>query len=78
VPTGINLFSTPAVANGVVYIGDVIDGDGVAEALDAATGARLWYYPTPNGRVDSSPVVVDGVLYVGSQSHNVYAFALPD
>lgn len=41
-------------------------------ALDAVTGNKKWSYAT-GGRVRSSPAVVDGVVYVGSQDHNVYA-----
>ena len=35
--------SSPAVANGVVYVGS---GDGNVYALDASTGALLWTYTT--------------------------------
>jgi outer membrane protein assembly factor BamB len=65
--------SSPAVANGVIYIGS---GDGNVYALNARTGAKLWSYPTGNF-VDSSPAVANGVIYVGSTDGNVYAFGLP-
>jgi PQQ-like domain len=43
--------------------------------LDAGTGAKLWGYKT--GRwVSSSPAVVNGVVYVGSDDGKVYAFGL--
>jgi outer membrane protein assembly factor BamB len=45
-------------------------------ALNASTGDVLWSYTT-GGWVDSSPVVVNGVVYVGSFDGNVYAFGLP-
>jgi PGF-CTERM protein len=61
--------STPAIANGVVYIGGA---DGNVYALNATTGDTLWVYPT-GGPVYSSPAVVNGVVYVGSYDHNVYA-----
>jgi outer membrane protein assembly factor BamB len=35
----------------------------------------LWSYTTGNW-VISSPAVVDGVVYVGSNDGNVYAFGL--
>ena len=54
--------SSPAVANGVVYVGS--DDDNVY-ALNASTGAKLWSYTT-GGYVDSSPAVANGVVYVGS------------
>jgi outer membrane protein assembly factor BamB len=64
--------SSPAVADGVVYIGS---GDHNVYALDAVTGALLWSYTTGN-YVYSSPAVADGVVYIGSDDHNVYAFGL--
>ena len=45
-------------------------------ALDASTGAELWSYTTGSD-VDSSPAVAEGVVYVGSNDHNLYAFHLP-
>ena len=65
-------FSSPAVANGVVYVGS--DDDNVY-ALNAGTGIKLWSYTTGNF-VSSSPSVVNGKIYVGSQDGNVYAFGL--
>ena len=40
--------------------------------MNAATGAKLWNYTTGSG-IDSSPAVVGGVVYVGSEDDNVYA-----
>ncbi|MEI7827866.1 MAG: PQQ-binding-like beta-propeller repeat protein, partial [Euryarchaeota archaeon] len=62
--------SSPAVANGVVYVGS---DDNNTYALNATTGAKLWSYST-GGEV-SSPTVVNGVVYVGSWTAdtNVYA-----
>ncbi len=60
--------SSPAVANGVVYVGS---GDSNVYALNASTGAKLWSFTTGGG-VDSSPAVANGVVYVGS-GFNVYA-----
>ena len=62
-------YSSPAVANGVVYFGS---GDGNIYALNASTGAKLWSYTTGNP-VDSSPAVANGVVYIGSDDGNVYA-----
>lgn len=64
--------SSPAVANGVVYVGSEDDN---VYALKATTGAKLWSYRT-GGDVLSSPVVVNGVLYVGTDDRKVYAFSL--
>ncbi len=68
-PTGSSVGSSPAVANGVVYVGS---GDHNVYALNATTGAELWSYTT-GGPVSSSPAVANGVVYVGSYDHNVYA-----
>jgi outer membrane protein assembly factor BamB len=53
--------SSPAVANGVVYI----TSNSSLYALNASTGALLWSYDTSSGRnysstAVSSPTVVDG------------------
>jgi outer membrane protein assembly factor BamB len=63
--------SSPAVANGVVYIGSDTP-DNTVYALNAATGAKLWTYLT-GGAVWSSPAVANGVVYVGSNDDHVYA-----
>jgi outer membrane protein assembly factor BamB len=64
------LHSTPAVANGVVYVGCM---NGKLYAFHAATGSRRWAAAT--GRyIASSPVVANGVVYVGSSDGNLYAF----
>ena len=68
------MYSSPAVANGVVYVGSIDDN---VYALNAATGAKLWGYTT-GSYVDSSPAVANGVVYVGSYDHNLYAFHLPN
>jgi eukaryotic-like serine/threonine-protein kinase len=61
--------SSPVVAGGMVYFGS---GDGNCYALDAATGARKWTFPT-KGVVHSSPALVDGTLYFGSWDTYLYA-----
>jgi outer membrane protein assembly factor BamB len=61
--------SSPAVVNGVVYIGSF---DGNVYALNAGTGAKLWSYTTGSA-VYSAPAVVNGVVYFGSSDGNVYA-----
>ncbi len=61
--------SSPAIANGVVYVGS---GNGNIYALNALTGEYLWNYLT-GGDVESSPAVADGVVYVGSNDGNIYA-----
>jgi hypothetical protein len=63
------VFSSPAVANGVVYFGS---DDHHVYALNASTGSKLWRFTTSN-KVGSSPAVANGVVYVGSFDNNVYA-----
>ena len=65
--------SSPAVANGVVYIGD---GNGKVYALNASTGTQIWNYTTENSEYYeyiTSPAVANGVVYVGSDDGKVYA-----
>jgi len=73
--------SSPAVANGVVYLGSA---DGKLYAFDAggATGCSatpktcspLWSATTGGAIYSSSPAVANGVVYVGSDDRKLYAF----
>jgi outer membrane protein assembly factor BamB len=62
VPFQYGVTSSPAVVNGVVYVGAE---DGNIYALNASTGVKLWSIPTTE-RVYSSPAVANGVVYVAS------------
>ena len=68
------VISSPAVVDGVVYVGYP---EGTLYALNASTGSKIWDYTTKdmgNGvAIQSSPAVVDGVVYFGSLDHNIYA-----
>ena len=57
------MWSSPAVVNGVVYVGSF---DNNVYALNASTGAKLWSYTTGGAMYFSSPAVANGVVYVGS------------
>ena len=70
--TGNFVWSSPAVANGVVYVGS---DDGNLYTLNASSGALLWQYQA-GCLVRSSPAVANGVVYVGCYDYNVYAFSL--
>jgi outer membrane protein assembly factor BamB len=50
----------------------VTSNDNSTYALNAQTGDLIWKYQT-GGLIYSSPAVADGVLYVGSYDHNIYA-----
>jgi outer membrane protein assembly factor BamB len=64
--------SSPAVANGVVYVG----GNGGVYALDASTGALLWDH-LAGSTIATGPAVANGTVYVGSLDRHLYAFDLP-
>jgi hypothetical protein len=66
--TSYNVFSSPAVANGKVYIGSE---EGSVYCLDASTGAKLWNYTT-KAPVFNAAAVADGQVYIGSEDDNVY------
>ncbi|MEP6624382.1 MAG: right-handed parallel beta-helix repeat-containing protein, partial [Acidimicrobiia bacterium] len=80
--TGGAITSSPAVANGVVYIGSA---DHTLTAYDAAgttqcsgvpkTCSPLWT-ATTGGAVSSSPAILAGVVYVGADDSRLHAFAL--
>ena len=78
--TGAVLYSSPAVAGGVVYVGSQAsypsDTIGSVSALNASTGVELWGYTMGASELSggySSPAVVGGVVYVGSGDGNIYA-----
>jgi outer membrane protein assembly factor BamB len=66
--------SSPAVANGVVYIGSA---DYNLYAIDTKSGNELASYAT-GGSILSSPLVANGMVYVGSSDNKLYAFHLPE
>ncbi|HZQ67604.1 MAG TPA: PQQ-binding-like beta-propeller repeat protein [Terriglobales bacterium] len=63
------VFSSPALANGVVYIGS---GDHFLYAIDAESGAQKWKFQT-GSRVTSSPAVAGGTVFFGSFDSMFYA-----
>ena len=67
--TSLFIRSSPAVANGLVYVGS---DDHSLYALDAATGQKRWSFQT-DGVIKSSPAVANGLIYVGSADDNLYA-----
>ena len=75
------------VAGGVVYVGGALPPvvgatdtrTGVVFAVDAATGDERWHarlgdeYESSVDKVDSTPAVVDGAVYVGIDHSGLYA-----
>jgi outer membrane protein assembly factor BamB len=68
--TRMNVFSSPTISGGTVAIGDFY---GKVWFLDAKTGEPKSEYYFEE-RVNASPIVSDGVLYVGCDDYNFYAF----
>ena len=71
------LYSPPAVANGVVYFTFLYPPSFFLYALDASTGALLW--EKGGGETNfwiSEPVVVNGFVYF-TEGAELYAFDLP-
>ncbi len=67
--TGGQVISSPAVANGMAYIGST---DGNLYAVDLESGAQKWNLAT-GVRVTSSPAVENGIVYFGSYAGRFYA-----
>ncbi len=61
--------ATPALANGVLYVGS---GDGGFHAVDAASGARRWRFAA-GGRVRGGAAISGERVLFGSSDHFVYA-----
>jgi serine/threonine-protein kinase len=58
--TGDAVTSSPAVVDGVVYIGST---DGSVYALDVTTGKKKWAYATGD-KFEAAPTAVDGMVYI--------------
>lgn len=82
-------FSTPTVANNVVYATagdrtfqptpnslDMFPDSDELDALDATTGKDLWFYPF-SGLPFSTPAVSNGVVYTGAEDEKLYALLPP-
>ena len=67
--TGGRVIASPAVVNGVVYVGST---DGNFYAIDAGSGTLKWKFETKSWEV-SSPAVVSGVVYFLSYDGHFYA-----
>ncbi|MGD0496597.1 MAG: PQQ-binding-like beta-propeller repeat protein [Candidatus Bathyarchaeia archaeon] len=70
---GYDVYSSPAVVGGLIYVGSGYWNDGKVYCLNATTGSYVWSYTTGYW-VYSSPVVVNEVVYVGSTDGKIYAF----
>lgn len=66
--------SSPAVADGIVYIASQ---EGYIYAIDARTGTEDWHYQA-EGLVFSSPAIANGAVIFGCDDGNVYAIGTRD
>jgi outer membrane protein assembly factor BamB len=73
--TGSIEYSSPAVADDLVFIGAL---DGYVYAFNKFDGKRQWQSKQKFGEIYSSPTVADGTVFVGSWDKNVYALNLID
>ena len=63
--------SSPALANGHLYVGYSGSDNDKLICLDAATGERVWEYETEQD-INSSPAVAGGRVYFGSNDQKIY------
>ena len=70
-----SIYGTPAVANGLVYVGDY---NGNVYAFDATvSGETSWKYKfETGGAIVGSPVVAGDTVYIGSTDGKLYALPL--
>ncbi len=61
----INAIGNVDVVNNVLYVSSFSDNASYIYALDPGTGAVIWQSATQNS-VESSPTVVDGIVYVNT------------
>ncbi len=72
------LDASPAVADGIVYVGDAA---GVFHAVRVADGSGVWTFEVdvfPDREMDilsSAAVGADGTVYFGSRNHHFYALS---
>jgi len=67
-----------AVANGVVYVGEVFpSGSPELRALDAGTGMKLWTFPAGLA-APPIPVVSNGTVYLATDEGLLYALRIFD
>jgi outer membrane protein assembly factor BamB/plastocyanin len=74
--TGAGIVGSPAVNDGLVYVGATTPKESALSALDQATGAVVWKSvidADPGGGLDSSPVPYNGMIvqaFQGDESSN--------
>jgi outer membrane protein assembly factor BamB len=78
-PTGdLQVSGAPAIGNGFVYLTTMTDDEtggpnpGALIALDVATGAEKWRYPT-DASIQSSPALANGTVYISTRDGKLMA-----
>jgi outer membrane protein assembly factor BamB len=68
------VFSSPAVVKGRVYVGEGLHTDVGCKVycLDAATGRKLWAAPT-RSHTESAPAVAGNRVFIGAGDDGVYS-----
>lgn len=72
---GTILTSSPAIANGIVYIGTRDENSSEQHAIHAVnqeTGEKVWQVKA-DAQVQASPAVADGIVYASSIRGTIYA-----
>jgi outer membrane protein assembly factor BamB len=61
---------SPAVAYGVVFIGEETNGASLAKvfALNATNGVQVWNFTTENTDIHSSPATAAGIVYISARN----------
>ncbi len=72
--TGSAVYSSPALADGRLYVGST---DGCLYAISAADGQLIWKVQT-GGAVNSSPALSGGLVYFSSRDGFFYALSAAD
>jgi len=67
--TGGRIFSSPVVADGIVYVGS---SDHFLHAIDAGKGGEVWKFQT-GANVNSTPAVANGSVYFLSLDGDAYS-----
>jgi outer membrane protein assembly factor BamB len=77
------VYSSPGVANGVVYVGSddgnlyAFDASGQTDCSGTPTFCSPLWQATIGGTVESSPAIANGMVYVASEAGVLYAYGLP-
>ncbi|GAC1406083.1 MAG: hypothetical protein NVSMB49_25600 [Ktedonobacteraceae bacterium] len=56
--------------------GLVVDAQGSTVEVRAASSGSVLFHATVSNRIQGTPIISNGVLYVASRDHSIYAFAL--